>query len=312
MGLNSNGLQTDKPLSWHPCCTFTHNRQFVSIHPLALVSPEAELGVGVTISAFATIEAGVSLGDYCAVGSGAVIKSGVSIGSNNEICEHSVIGGQPQHTARPETVGTVVIGSNNVFREGVTIHRALKPDGQTRVGDHNYLMAGAHLGHDTHLGNNCVFANNSLAGGHVIIEDRSFVSGAVAIHQFCRVGQFSMIGGHARVVQDVPPFMLIDGQSGSIVGLNTIGLRRAGYPADELTSLKAAYRVIYRRGLPWTEVLETLKTEFTTGLAAHLHTFLAQGRRGFVQERRAPPSSAATLRLRIADEEKRNIRAKAG
>jgi UDP-N-acetylglucosamine acyltransferase len=276
------------------------------------VSPESELGTGVTVAAFATIEAGVTIGENCSVGSGSVIKTGVTIGDHNEICEHAVIGGQPQHTARPETVGRIVIGNHNVFREGVSIHRALKPDGQTTVGDHNYLMAGAHLGHDTHLGNNCVFANNSLAGGHVVIEDHAFVSGAVAIHQFCRVGQFSMIGGHARVVQDVPPFMLIDGQSGSIVGLNTIGLRRAGYPADELTELKAAYRAIYRRGLSWTEVLETLKTEFTTGLASHLHTFLAQGRRGFVQERRSPPSSTSTLRLRIADEEKRNIRAKAG
>ena len=292
--------------------TSPHDRQSVSIHPLALVSPESELGTGVTVAAFATIEAGVTIGKNCSVGSGSVIKTGVTIGDHNEICEHAVIGGQPQHTARPETVGKIVIGNHNVFREGVSIHRALKPDGQTTVGDHNYLMAGAHLGHDTHLGNNCVFANNSLAGGHVVIEDHAFVSGAVAIHQFCRVGQFSMIGGHARVVQDVPPFMLIDGQSGSIVGLNTIGLRRAGYPAEELTELKAAYRAIYRRGLSWTEVLETLKTEFTTGLASHLHTFLAQGRRGFVQERRSPPSSTSTLRLRIADEEKRNIRAKAG
>ena len=292
--------------------TSPHDRQSVSIHPLALVSPESELGTGVTVAAFATIESGVTIGENCSVGSGSVIKTGVTIGDHNEICEHAVIGGQPQHTARPETVGRIVIGNHNVFREGVSIHRALKPDGQTTVGDHNYLMAGAHLGHDTHLGNNCVFANNSLAGGHVVIEDHAFVSGAVAIHQFCRVGQFSMIGGHARVVQDVPPFMLIDGQSGSIVGLNTIGLRRAGYPADELTELKAAYRAIYRRGLSWTEVLETLKTEFTTGLASHLHTFLAQGRRGFVQERRSPPSSTSTLRLRIADEEKRNIRAKAG
>ena len=277
--------------------TSPHDRQSVSIHPLALVSPESELGTGVTVAAFATIEAGVTIGENCSVGSGSVIKTGVTIGDHNEICEHAVIGGQPQHTARPETVGRIVIGNHNVFREGVSIHRALKPDGQTTVGDHNYLMAGAHLGHDTHLGNNCVFANNSLAGGHVVIEDHAFVSGAVAIHQFCRVGQFSMIGGHARVVQDVPPFMLIDGQSGSIVGLNTIGLRRAGYPADELTELKAAYRAIYRRGLSWTEVLETLKTEFTTGLASHLHTFLAQGRRGFVQERRSPPSSTSTLRL---------------
>ena len=191
MGLNSNGLQTDKPLRRQSCWTTPHNRQFVSIHPLALVSPEAELGAGVAVAAFATIEAGVSLGDYCTIGSGAVIKTGVSIGSNNEIGEHAVIGGQPQHTARPETVGKIVIGEHNVFREGVTIHRALKPDGKTKVGDHNYLMTGAHLGHDTHLGNNCIFANNSLAGGHVVIEDRSFVSGAVAIHQFCRVGQFS-------------------------------------------------------------------------------------------------------------------------
>ena len=190
MGLNSNGLQTDKPLRRHLCRTTPHNRHSVSIHPLALVSPEAELGVGVTVAAFATIEAGVSVGDYCSIASGAVIKTGVSLGSDNEIGEHTVIGGQPQHTARPETVGKIVIGEHNVFREGVTIHRALKPDGQTRVGDNNYLMAGAHLGHDTHLGNNCIFANNSLAGGHVVIEDRSFVSGAVAIHQFCRVGQF--------------------------------------------------------------------------------------------------------------------------
>ena len=285
----------------------------MSIHPLAAVSPEAELGTGVTVAAFASIESGVKLGDYCSVASGAVVKSGVQMGCHNEICEHAVIGGQPQHVARPETVGRVIVGDHNVFRETVTVHRALKPDGQTILGDHNYLMAAAHLGHDAHVGNHCILANSALAGGHVQIEDRAFVSGAVAIHQFCRVGRFSMIGGHARVVQDVPPYMLIDGQTGSVVGLNSVGLRRAGFATEEITTLKAAYRVIYRRGLPWTEVLETLRVEFPSGLAAHLYEFLEGGRRGFVQERRGPPSAAATLRLRVADDEsKRSLRAKAG
>lgn len=285
----------------------------MSIHPLASVSPDASLGIGVTVAAFASIEAGVTLGDYCTVASGAVIKTGVRMGCHNEVCEHAVIGGQPQHVARPEAVGEIVIGDHNVFREGVTIHRALKPDGQTVVGDHNYLMAAAHLGHDAHLGNHCILANAALVGGHVDIEDRAFISGAVAIHQFCRIGRFSMIGGHARVVQDVPPFMLIDGQTGSVVGLNSVGLRRAGFATEEITALKAAYRVIYRRGLIWSEVLEALRVEFPSGLAAHLYTFLAGGRRGFVQERRGPPSAAATLRLRVADDDtKRGPRAKAG
>lgn len=283
----------------------------MSIHPLAAVSPEAELGIGVTVAAFATIEPGVRLGDYCSVGSGAVIKSGTRIGCHNEICEHVVIGGRPQHVARPDDIGTVIIGDHNVFREGVTVHRALKPEGKTLVGSHNYLMAVSHLGHDVCLGNSCILANNALIGGHVTIEDKAFVSGAVAVHQFCRIGRFAMVGGHARVVQDIPPFMLIDGQTGSVVGLNTVGLRRAGYSTDEIATLKGAYRVIYRRGLPWAEVLETLRVEFPTGLAAHLHTFLAGGRRGFVQERRGPPTPAATLRLRVAEDERR-LRAKAG
>lgn len=284
----------------------------MSIHPLASVSPEADLGVGVTVAAFATIEGGVRLGDYCSVAGGAVIKAGTRLGCHNEICEHAVLGGRPQHVAQPADIGTLVIGDHNVFREGVTVHRALKLDSQTLVGSHNYLMAGSHLGHDACVGNSCILANNALLGGHVTVEDRAFVSGAVAVHQFCRIGRFAMVGGHARVVQDIPPFMLIDGQTGSVVGLNTVGLRRAGYSNDEIATLKAAYRVIYRRGLPWAEVLETLRAEFPSGLAAHLHTFLADGRRGFVQERRGPPSPAATLRLRVAEDDKRRLRAKAG
>jgi UDP-N-acetylglucosamine acyltransferase len=283
----------------------------VSIHPLANVSPDARLGVGVSIGAFASVEADVELGDHCVVASGAVIKSGVKAAGHNEFCEHCVIGGAPQHAGRPQHIGRVLIGENNVFREYVTVHRALKPDAATTIGSGNYVMAGAHFGHDCTVGSNAIFANGAMLGGHVSVSDRAFVSGAVAVHQFCRIGRLAMVGGHARVVQDVPPFMLVDGLSSCIVGLNVVGLRRSGHTADDISALKAAYRVIYRRGLPWKEVLETLRRDFTTGPAAELVDFLSGGTRGFSQERRAPP--AATLRLRVPDEDAGvPIRIKAG
>jgi UDP-N-acetylglucosamine acyltransferase len=283
----------------------------VSIHPLANVSPEARLGSGVSIGAFASVEADVELGDHCVVASGAVVKSGVKAGSHNEFGEHSVIGGAPQHAGRPQHIGRVVIGENNVFREYVTIHRALKPETATTVGNGNYVMASGHFGHDCTVGNHAIFANGAMLGGHVSVSDRAFVSGAVAVHQFCRVGRLAMVGGHARVVQDVPPFMLLDGQSGCIVGLNIVGLRRSGHTAEDIAALKSAYRLVYRRGLPWKDVLEALRTEFTAGPVTQLLEFLSAGTRGFVQERRAPP--AATLRLRVPDEDAAApIRIKAG
>jgi UDP-N-acetylglucosamine acyltransferase len=230
-----------------------------------------------------------------------VIKAGVKAGCHNEFGEHAVIGGVPQHVARPAAIGRVVIGDHNVFREHVTVHRAMKPEAVTTVGDRNYVMAGTHFGHDVTIGNNCIFANAALLGGHVTVEDRAFVSGAVAVHQFCRIGRLAMVGGHARVVQDVPPFMLLDGQSGCIVGLNIVGLRRSGHSAEDIATLKSAYRTIYRRGLPWKDVLDALLAEFNAAPVAHLREFLAGGSRGFSQERRTPPS--ATLRLRVPDED---------
>jgi UDP-N-acetylglucosamine acyltransferase len=183
----------------------------------------------------------------------------------------------------------------------------------TRIGDNNLLMVGAHVAHDCTVGSNVILANNALLGGFVTVEDRAFVSGAVAVHQFCRVGRLAMIGGCARVVQDIPPYVMVDGRSGLIVGLNLVGLRRNGYSAADVAQLKAAYRVIYRQGLRWTDVLETLKAEFTEGPAALFHPFLSQGTRGFVQERRMPPT--ATLKLRRASDDEnegRGLTAKAG
>jgi UDP-N-acetylglucosamine acyltransferase len=285
----------------------------VNIHPQALVSPHARLGHGVTIGPFAIVEPDVTIGDQCTLAARVVIKSGTTLGSHNQVFEGAVLGGLPQHTRMPERLGQVIIGSHNTLRENVTIHRALHEGNSTVVGDHTLIMVGAHVAHDCVIGDYTIVANNTLLGGFVQLGDRAFVSGAVGVHQFCRIGRLAMVGGCARVVQDIPPYVMVDGHSGLIVGLNLVGLRRNGYSTDDISQLKAAYRLIYRRGLRWVEVLEQLQKEFPTGPAADFYPFLSKGTRGFVQERRMPPT--ATLKLRRASDDEgqgRGLAAKAG
>jgi len=272
----------------------------VNIHPQAIVSPRARLGQNVVVGPFAIIEEDVQIGDGCQLASGVVVKNGTTLGDNNRVCEGTILGGLPQHTRMPEHLGRLVIGTENTIREHCTIHRALHTGATTSIGDNNMLMVGAHVAHDCQVGSHVIFANNSLLAGHVTVEDRAFISGAVGVHQFCRIGRLAMIGGHARVVQDVPPYVMVDGLSGCIVGLNLVGLRRNGFVAEEIAELKTAYRLIYRSGLKWTEILKQLQVRFPDGAAAAFHAFLSQGKRGFVQERRMPPT--ATLKLRVPGE----------
>ncbi len=285
----------------------------MNIHPLAIVSPDATLGSGTTVGPFCVIEPDVVLGANCMLASRAVVKSGTILGDNNTLHEGAVIGGFGQHVRMPEKMGRLVVGSHNTFRENVTVHRALHEGHVTTIGDSNLLMVGAHIAHDCTIGSHVIFANNALLGGFVTVADRAFVSGAVAVHQFCRIGRMAMVGGCARVVQDIPPYVMVDGHSGLIVGLNLVGLRRNGYTQQEVADLKAAYRTIYRSGLDWKGVLAALESDFRSGPAADYLPFLSQGTRGFVQERRVPPT--ATLKLRrptTEDEGEGRYRAKAG
>lgn len=268
----------------------------MNIHPLAVVSPQAQIGRNVRIGPFAIVEDDVVIEDGCRLAGHAVVKSGTRLGPNNVVCESAVIGGLPQHVRCPEQTGNVQIGQGNTFREFVTVHRALKQELATVIGDGNYLMVGAHVAHDCRLGNNIIMANNCLLAGHVTVDDRSFLSGAVAVHQFCRIGRMAMIGGHARVVRDVPPFVTIDGLTGDVVGLNLVGLKRNGYSAEQILVLKEAYRLIFRGGLPWREMLDRLTADFSDGPAAPMVEFFHGGTRGFSQERRPPRS--VTLKLR--------------
>ncbi len=278
------------------------------IHPTAIVDPQAELGRDVTIGPQCIVEAGALIGDGCTLASRAIVKGRTRLGQHNEIGEGVVLGGRAQHVQIHEPGGTLTIGSGNRIRENVTIHRGWSNDATTTIGDHCFIMVNAHIGHDCRVGNHCILVNNCMLGGHVHLDDRAYISGGVAVHQFCRIGKLAMVGGLAKIVQDVPPFVMVEGAGTSeIVGLNKIGLRRNGYKTDEIQQLKEAYRVIYRQGLRWNEVLEILARDFSAGPAALFHEFLRSGKRGFVQERRI--SRKATLKI-VAPEGEQDAAAK--
>jgi len=266
------------------------------IHPTAIVDSRAELGRDVIVGPLAIVEAGAIVGDGCQIEARAIVKSRTTLGAGNEIGEGAVIGGHAQHIHIQNPGGTLILGDGNRIRENVTIHRGWAEDATTVIGSHCLIMVGAHIGHDCRIGDHAILVNNSMLAGHVHVEDRAYLSGGVAVHQFCRIGRLAMVGGLAKIVQDVPPFVMVEGAGTSeIVGLNKVGLRRNGYTTDQIAQLKEAYRVIYRQGLRWTEVLAILKSEFSTGPAAEFHEFLRTGRRGFVQERRI--SRKATLKI---------------
>jgi UDP-N-acetylglucosamine acyltransferase len=275
------------------------------IHATALVDPRAELGRDVVVGPWCIVEAGAVVGDGCRLEARAVIKGRTTLGTNNEVGESAVIGGAAQHVHVHDPGGTLTIGSHNRIRENVTIHRGWNNDAATTIGDHNMFMVGSHVAHDCRVGNHCIFVNHVLLGGHVHVDDRAYVGGASAVHQFCRIGRLAMIGGIAKITQDVPPFIMIEGAGSSeVTGLNKVGLRRNGYSPEQILQLKTAYRTIYREGHRWGEVLEILSTEFKDGPAALFYEFFKAGKRGFVQERRI--SRKATLKLvdpaRDADE----------
>ncbi|TWT74659.1 Acyl-[acyl-carrier-protein]--UDP-N-acetylglucosamine O-acyltransferase [Posidoniimonas polymericola] len=260
--------------------------------PLARISRQASIGEQVSIGPFSVIEAGVRIGDRCRIAAHVTVKTGVTLGDDNAIEEGAVLGGAPQHLNRIPHPGPVIIGDRNVIREHVTVHQAMHADGQTRIGSECLLMVGSHVAHDCQIGDNVVLTNNVLLAGHVQVGDRAYLGGGSAVHQHCRIGRVAMVGGLARVAQDVPPFVMIDGDSSLLVGLNRVGLKRAGFSADEINLIKEAYRLYYRSGLSFNERLELLAEHFAGGAAGEFSEFFRGGSRGFVRERRSPPNVA--------------------
>ena len=264
------------------------------IHATALIDPSAVLGQHVEIGPFCVVEAGASVGDGCQLAARAIVKSQTTLGNDNQIGEGALLGSvAPSVSALEDLVprepgGRLKIGSRNQIRENVTIQRGLA--GDTVLGDDNMLMVSTHIGHDCRVGSRCTLVNHVLLGAFAEVDDGACLGGAATVDERCRVGRLAMIGAVTKLTQDVPPYVLVT--DCLVVGLNRVGLLRNGFSAADLLSLKAAYKVIYRQGLRWEEVLAILKSDFAHGPADEFNRFFAAGTRGYVQERRLPRNSA--------------------
>lgn len=229
----------------------------MSIHPSALVSSTARLAGDVEIGPFAVIEGSVELAAGVKIGGHAWLSGATFLGEGTTVGWGAVIGANPQDLGfDPATPSGVRIGPRNVIREYATIHRGSKPGTFTTLGEDNYLMTGAHLGHDSQVGNGNVIANNVLFGGHVQLGNRAFLGGTSAYHQFVRIGDLAMVQGTSAVSQDVPPYCVVYGIN-QLAGLNTVGLRRAGFDAAARLEIKQLFKILFRSGLPLSQAVAT-------------------------------------------------------
>lgn len=228
------------------------------IHPTALVSSEAQLAHDVEVGPFAIIEDGSIISGGCKIDSHAKVCRGVTLGEENHLGHGAVLGGDPQDLGfSPETSSRVVTGRKNIFRENVTVNRGSKEGSQTTLGDDNFIMAGAHLAHDVKIGHRNVIANNAMIAGHAVLRDHTFIAGGAGIHQFVRVGSHVMLQGNCGVTKDVPPYCIAH-QINRLSGLNSIGLRRAGFSAEERLEIKRAYRLLFQNQSSREQILQKL------------------------------------------------------
>lgn len=242
-------------------------------------------GVHMRIHPTAIIEDDVILGEDCEIAAYAVIKRHTRMGARNRVAEHAVIGGDPQDFKfKPDTLSYTEIGDDNYFREGVTIHRGSRPDSATKIGNGCFLMAYAHIAHDCIVGNNVVMANTAGIAGEVVVADKAFISAAVTVHQFCRIGRNAMIGLSAKVVQDALPFCITDGNPGRARGLNLVGLKRNGFSKDDIGALKEAYRLLYQR-VPLEESLARMQA-LENAAVNEVAAFIQGSKRGFAHPTR--------------------------
>lgn len=252
----------------------------MSIHPTALIAASARLGRNVVIGPYSVVEEDVVIGDDSRIAGHVVIKRRTRLGARNRVAENAVIGGDPQDLKFKDCDSTTEIGEDNEIREGVTIHRGSRPGSATRVGSGCFLMAYCHIAHDCQFGNQVIVANGALFAGEVSVADRAFISGAVTVHQFCRIGCNAMIGASARISQDALPFCITDGNPARARGLNSVGLKRSGFPAADIAALKQAYRLLSSPGVSLREALERMSA-IDSAAVGELKAFIEGSRRGF-------------------------------
>jgi UDP-N-acetylglucosamine acyltransferase len=231
-----------------------------SIHSSAVVHPKAQIGEGCEIGPYCVIGEHVALGDRCRLHSHVVIDGHTKLGKENEIFPFASIGLKTQDLKWKGGITRTEIGDNNTFREYVTVHSATSDGNATMIGSHNHILAYSHIAHDCQLGSHIIMSNAATLGGHVTVEDHAVIS-ISAVHQFCRIGKFAMIGGCSKVVQDVPPFMLADGNPAETKTINKIGLERHGVSEEAITALRQAYKILFREGLTISNAIVKIEKE---------------------------------------------------
>jgi len=225
------------------------------IHPTAIIHPGAQIAADAEVGPYVCIEGPAEIGSRCILHAHAILVGTVRLGPDNRIGYGAVIGAPSQHLSfPPDHPGEVVIGSGNTIRELCTLHRSTVGGGATRIGDHNYLMAGTHLAHDVRLGSHVTIANSALLGGHVEVADRVFIGGGCVFHQHVRVGRLAIAQGASAFSKDIPPFTLA-AERNTVAGLNAVGLRRAGMNTTQRQEIKNAFKLLYRSGLNTAQAL---------------------------------------------------------
>lgn len=261
----------------------------MNVHPTAVVHTTAELAPDVTVGPYCVIGKHVVIGRGTSLESHVVVDSNTTLGEECQVRQGAVLGGPPQDHKYKGERSYLIIGNRNVIREFVTIHRATGEDQATRIGDGNMIMAYCHIGHNTEMGNGIIMANQVGISGHCVVEDRVVFGGIVGLHQFVRIGKLAMIGGMSKVVTDVPPFMMVDGRPTEVVGLNVLGLRRAGIPPKVRSGLKQAFRLIYRSNLNLSQGIESVHNDVDpSDERDYLLEFLTNIRRGYAGRQNDP------------------------
>ncbi len=253
------------------------------IHPTAIISDSATIGKDVSIGPYCVIGDNVTIGDHSILKSHVVIDGHTTIGKHNLFYPFAAIGQLTQDLKYKEEPTHLIIGDRNTFRENCTIHRSTSPDTPTTIGHDNLFLCYSHVAHDCVIANHCIFSNNASIAGHVIVEDYVIISGLSGVHQFCRLGAHSIVGGFTKVVQDIPPFTIADGNPASIRAVNQIGLQRRGFSADDITALRRAYkRLFFKKEKNLKESLEETKQAdcAQNKFVQELITFLENSERG--------------------------------
>ena len=235
----------------------------MNIHPAAIVHPKAEIGEGVEIGPYSVINEHVKIGKGTRISSHVLVDGWTTIGERNQICSFSSIGTPPQDIGYKNEETYLIIGNDNVIRECATIHRATtKEDRKTVIGDKNFLMAYSHVAHDCKLGGNIIMSNSVALGGHITVGDYAIIGGIVGVHQFVKIGAYSIIGGQSAVSLDIPPYVIAAGNRAELHGLNLVGLKRRGFSDDVINTLKKAYKIIFRSGLTQEQAFQKALEEF--------------------------------------------------